>query len=102
MKTEGKNPPVEPEALRWLAPQRGRFAIDDKGSPLNSLRIDFTIPSQNAPSTQALRSNFLNADGYSVKVKLLLPPRQSRGNSLVGLEWSAVFGCLESLLLAGQ
>ncbi len=80
----GKYPPAEPEALRLRAPQRGLFAIVEDYAPAGRVN-------QDGRSAQLIES-ILCARRYCAKqpshcapisgtVKLLLPPRQSRGAS---------------------
>jgi hypothetical protein len=70
----GKDPPAEPEALRLLAPQRGLIATGESKSKNKSkglaVQTSLTQPWQN------------EGEHTPGTVKLLLPPRQSRGISL--------------------
>jgi Pyridoxal-phosphate dependent enzyme len=63
-------PPAEPEALRLLAPQRGLIATDQSQKPMATNRSGKTQDALTTPK---------HTPGF---VKLLLPPRQSRGVSL--------------------
>ena len=76
---DSKYPPAEPEALRLLAPQRGLIAIVERQ----------IMPIQYLCGTSRFRQRASLPFGGSLfqtvhtpgTVKLLLPPRQSRGNS---------------------
>ena len=73
-----KYPPAEPEALRLRAPQRGLIAIAEQQDPASS-------PEYNGlPTIIQSRTGHLATVTAGI-VKLLLPPRQSRGISLWGL-----------------
>ncbi len=63
-------PPAEPEALRLLAPQRGLIATESKSKP--------KAPHRNTDTPWSVASNLGGKDTAGF-VKLLLPPRQSRG-----------------------
>ena len=70
-----KYPPAEPEALRLLAPQRGLIATGESKSKNKSkdltVQASFAQPRQN------------EGEHTPGTVKLLLPPRQSRGISFL-------------------
>jgi hypothetical protein len=71
---DSKYPPAKPEALRLLAPQRGLFATVESKSKNKSKSLVL----------QTSQSQFRKIEGEQTPgtVKLLLPPRQSRGISL--------------------
>ena len=67
--TESNYPPAEPEALRLLAPQRGRIATEKvKNQQLRTSHLDASLVCEEKHTSGI--------------VKLLLPPGQSRGISL--------------------
>jgi hypothetical protein len=69
----------EPEALRLRAPQRGLMAIAEQQDPASS-------PEYNGlPTIIQSRTGHLATVPAGI-VKLLLPPRKSRGISLWGLD----------------
>ena len=73
-KPRSKYPPAEPEALRLLPPQRGLIATGGSKGKNKSKSI-----SSIAPPTEQAETKEEHTPGT---VKLCLPPRQSRGNSL--------------------
>src|ERR1039457_6669284 len=68
-----KYPPAEPEALRLLAPQRGLTATGESKSKNKSKGL--------AMQTSLAQFRQIEEEHTPGTVKLLLPPRQSRGNS---------------------
>src|SRR5713226_6888963 len=68
-------PPAEPEALRLLAPQRGLIATGESKSKNKSKDL--------AMQMSITRHSQTEGEHIPVTVKLLLPPRQSRGISLL-------------------
>ena len=81
-----KYPPAEPEALRLLAPRRGLTATGESKSKNKSKNL--AMPSSRPHLKQ------IEGEHIPVTVKLLLPPRQSRGNSLrIRNDLSARVGC---------
>src|ERR1017187_6207270 len=79
--TESKHPPAEPEAFRLLAPQRGLIATAQDASPRAKLG---TVRSLRRVRQVALSSHWRampRQPQIPGTVKLLLPPRQSRGVS---------------------
>src|ERR1039457_815937 len=76
-----KHPPAEPEAFRLLAPQRGLIATAQDASPRAKLS---TVRSLRRVPQAALSSHWRampRQPQIPGTVKLLLPPRQSRGVS---------------------
>src|ERR1035437_8241111 len=71
-----KYPPAKPEALRLLAPQRGLIATGESKSKNKSKGL--TVQTLLAQSRQN------EGEHTPGTVKLLLPPRQSRGISQIG------------------
>jgi hypothetical protein len=70
---DSKYPPAKPEALRLLAPQRGLTATGEKQKQPQQ---------QQGCSTMGFGNNKSNSRRYTPGIlKVLLPPRQSRGNS---------------------
>jgi len=72
---QSKYPPAEPEALRLLAPQRGLIATGESKSKNKSKDL--------AMQMSITRHSQTEGEHIPVTVKLLLPPRQSRGISLL-------------------
>jgi hypothetical protein len=79
--TVSKHPPAEPEAFRLLAPQRGLIATAQK--QISRPKLSFSRKRTAGPANRSLIS--LESDRREPQipgtVKLLLPPRQSRGVS---------------------
>ncbi len=86
MSWESNHPPAEPEAFRWLAPQRGLIATANK--PLTRSPL---LPSSLSPGRGkrgrgvGVRGPFETTNPHDLPtpgtVKLRLPPRHSRGIS---------------------
>src|ERR1039457_2537331 len=74
-----KYPPAEPEALRLLAPQRGLTATGESKSKNKSKGL--------AMQTSLAQFRQIEEEHTPGTVKLLLPPRQSRGNSRYIRNW---------------
>jgi hypothetical protein len=76
-----KHPPAEPEAFRLLAPQRGLIATAQK--QISRPKLSFSRKRTEGSANRSLIS--LESDRREPQipgtVKLLLPPRQSRGVS---------------------
>ena len=91
---DSNHPPAKPEALRLLAPQRGLIAIDK--TPARPKRGRWVSAFQAASNySPAITSNPRGWPNQTPgNVKLLLPPRQSRGISYFGLarRWEAFTG----------
>ena len=81
---EGKYPPAEPGALTIADPSKGSFrnrkSKAGQSTSIALATISFE-PRRHISSEPELSRPPMEAT--SVNVKLLLPPRQSRGNSLV-------------------
>ena len=76
-------PPAEPEALRLLAPQRGLIAIAQKQQPAPQQRLNVTAALYRLRLAAIARRRTIRCQNQTPgAVKLLLPPRQSRGISL--------------------
>jgi len=72
LESPSKYPSAKPEALRLQAPQRGLTATDEKQKNRNSAAL----------LHNGLRQCKSNSGGNTPGIlKVLLPPRQSRGNS---------------------
>ena len=80
-RVQSNDPPAEPEAFRLLAPQRGLIATAQK--QISRPKLSFSRKRTAGPANRSLIS--LESDRREPQipgtVKLLLPPRQSRGVS---------------------
>jgi hypothetical protein len=80
-----RHPPAEPRALPSLAPQRGRVATESESDVQHEQHCEATRR-QGILRRRVFSAKRRTADEPTPgNVKLLLPPRQSRGISLGGL-----------------
>ena len=76
------NPPAEPGALPSLAPQRGLIATEKSQGPFRCAFLVCTARSLEAVASETRGRGKHHEEPTAENVKLLLPPRQSRGTSL--------------------
>src|SRR5207253_2514171 len=85
--SEVMNPPAEPGALSSLAPQRGLIATERRTEPVRCAFLVCTAVNSEAVAPNHVSTGQYQQEPTAENVKLLWPPRQSRGTSLRVREW---------------